>query len=122
MGAGVVIGNNVGINHYCYIAPRGNIEIGDNVIFGPRVNVFSENHNFSNAELPIKLQGVTKKTTVICEDVWIGANVSIMSGVTVGAGSIIAANSCVTKDVPPGVVFGGVPAQQIKTRKRLASV
>jgi len=97
VGNSIKIGNNVGINHYCFIGVRGDIEIGDNVIFGPRVNVFSENHNFDRTDIPIKEQGVTKDKTVIGSDVWIGANVSIMSGVKIGNGCVIASGAVVTK-------------------------
>ena len=117
VGNSLKIGNNVGINHYCFIGVRGDIEIGDNVIFGPRVNIFSENHIFDDLEVPIKNQGVIKDKTTIESDVWIGANVSIMSGVTVGNGCIIAAGSVVTKDVEAYSIVGGVPAKIIKSRK-----
>lgn len=117
VGSSLKIGDNVGINHYCFIGVRGDIEIGDNVIFGPRVNVFSENHNYDDITVPIKNQGVTKGKTVIGSDVWIGANVSIMSGVTIGDGCIIAAGAVVTKDIPAFSVIGGVPAKILKNRK-----
>jgi acetyltransferase-like isoleucine patch superfamily enzyme len=117
VGNSLKIGNNVGINHYCFIGVRGDIEIGDNVIFGPRVNVFSENHNYSEIDIPIKHQGVTKGKTIIGNDVWIGANVSIMSGVKIGDGCVIAAGAVVTKDAPPYSIVGGVPAKIIKNRK-----
>jgi acetyltransferase-like isoleucine patch superfamily enzyme len=111
------IGNNVGINHYCFIGVRGDIEIGDNVLFGPRVNIFSENHNFNDIEISIKNQGVTKGNTKIGNDVWIGANVSIMSGVTIGNGCVIAAGAVVTKNVPDYSIVAGVPARIIRNRK-----
>lgn len=117
VGNSLKIGNNVGINHYCFIGVRGDIEIGDNVIFGPRVNIFSENHNFDILNIPIKEQGVTKDKTIIGNDVWIGANVSIMSGVKIGNGCVIAAGAVVTKDIPDFSVIGGVPAKIIKNRK-----
>ncbi len=117
IGASLKIGNNVGINHYCFIGVRGDIEIGDNVIFGPRVNIFSENHNFDKVDIPIKHQGVTKDKTIIGNDVWIGGNVSIMSGVNIGDGCIIAAGAVVTKNIPPYSIIGGVPAKIIKNRK-----
>ena len=110
VGNSLKIGNNVGINHYCFIGVRGDIEIGDNVIFGPRVNVFSENHNYHDITIPIKNQGVTKGKTVIGSDVWIGANVSIMSGVTIGDGCIIAAGAVVTKDIACHRLAYGNPA------------
>ena len=117
VGNSLTIGNNVGINHYCFIGVRGDIEIGNNVIFGPRVNVFSENHVFDDLDVPIKNQGVKKDKTIIGSDVWIGANVSIMSGVTIGNGCVIAAGSIVTKDVEAYSIVGGVPAKLIKKRK-----
>ena len=117
VGSSLKIGNNVGINHYCFIGVRGDIEIGDNVIFGPRVNIFSENHIFDDLDIPIKNQGVKKDQTIIGSDIWIGANVSIMSGVIIGDGCVIAAGSVVTKDVEPYSIIGGVPAKLIKKRK-----
>ncbi|MBC2843848.1 acyltransferase [Winogradskyella flava] len=117
VGNSLKIGDNVGINHFCFIGVRGDIEIGNNVIFGPRVNVFSENHNYHDIAVPIKNQGVTKGKTVIGNDVWIGANVSIMSDVTIGDGCIIAAGAVVTKDIPAYSVIGGVPAKVLKNRK-----
>lgn len=117
VGSSLKIGNNVGINHYCFIGVRGDIEIGNDVIFGPRVNIFSENHNFDKLDIPIKHQGVTKDKTIIGNDVWIGANVSIMSGVKIGDGCVIAAGAVVTKDLPKHSIAGGVPAKIIKNRK-----
>jgi len=117
VGASLKIGNNVGINHYCFIGVRGDIEIGDNVIFGPRVNIFSENHIFDDLDVPIKNQGVKKDKTTIGSDVWIGANVSIMSGVMVGNSCVIAAGSVVTKDIEPFSIVGGIPAKIIRSRK-----
>lgn len=117
VGNSLKIGDNVGINHYCFIGVRGDIIIGNNVIFGPRVNIFSENHNYDDLDIPIKHQGVTKDKTEIGNDVWIGANVSIMSGVKIGDGCIIAAGAVVTKDLPEFSIVGGVPAKIIKNRK-----
>lgn len=116
VGNSIKIGNNVGINHYCFIGVRGDIEIGDNVIFGPRVNMFSENHIFKSLDIPIREQGVKKDKTIIGSDVWIGANVSIMSGVKIGNGCVIAAGAVVTQDIEPYSIVGGIPAKLIKKR------
>lgn len=116
VGNSIKIGNNVGINHYCFIGVRGDIEIGNNVIFGPRVNIFSENHIFERLDMPIREQGVKKDKTTIGSDVWIGANVSIMSGVTIGDGCVIAAGAVVTEDIESYSIVGGVPAKLIKKR------
>lgn len=116
LGESLTVGNNVGINHYCYIGVRGKITIGDNVIFGPRVSVFSENHNFDRLDIPIKDQGETRKDTLIGNDVWIGAGSIILSGVKIGDGAIIAAGSVVNKDVSSNTIVAGVPAKIIKKR------
>jgi len=116
LGESLTIGNNVGVSHYCFIGVRGSIKIGDNVIFGPRVSVFSENHNFDRLEIPIKDQGETRKDTLIGNDVWIGTGSIILSGVKIGDGAIIAAGSVVNKDVPSNTIAAGVPAKMIKKR------
>lgn len=118
IGESLEIGNNVGVNHYCYIAVRGSIKIGDNVIFGPRVSVFSENHNTTEIDIPIKDQGETRMDTTIGNDVWIGANSVILAGVTIGDGAIIAAGAVVREDVPSYAIAGGVPAKVLKYRNR----
>ncbi|NER18911.1 acyltransferase [Spongiivirga citrea] len=116
VGEGLTIGNNVGINHHCFIGVRGEIVIGDNVIFGPRVTVLSENHNFNLTDVPIKEQGETRYKTVIEDDVWIGANVIIMPGVTIKSGSIVGSGAVVTKDTQKDSVVVGVPAKIVKKR------
>ncbi len=62
---------------------------------------FSENHSFSNPEIPVNLQGVTRKGVKIERGLWIGTRAVILDGVTIGRNSIVAAGSIVTKDVPP---------------------
>lgn len=117
LGEGLVIGNNVGIAQNCFIQVRGKVIIEDNVIFGPNVSVFSENHIFDNPELPVNVQGVSRKGVKIESGVWIGTRAVILDGVTVGKNSIVAAGSIVNKDVPPYSIVGGVPAKLIKMRK-----
>jgi acetyltransferase-like isoleucine patch superfamily enzyme len=117
LGEGLTIGNNVGIAQNCFIQIRGEVIIGNNVIFGPNVSIFSENHVFDNVDLPVSKQGVTRKGVVIKEGVWIGARAVILDGVTVGKNSIIAAGSVVNKDILPYSIVGGVPAKLIKMRK-----
>jgi len=117
IGEGLRIGNNVGIAQNCFIQVRGFVEIGNNVIFGPNVSIFSENHNFENPDLPVNVQGETRKGVKIEDGVWIGTRAVILDGVTVGKNSIIAAGSIVTKDVPEYSIVGGVPAKVLKMRK-----
>ena len=112
----LIIGNDVAINHYCFIGVRGEVLIGNNVIFGPRVTVLSENHNFDDLDMPIKHQGETRFKTVIEDNVWIGANAIIMPGVTIKEGSVIGSGAVVTKDTDVNSVMVGIPAKMIKKR------
>ncbi|WP_373493152.1 DapH/DapD/GlmU-related protein [Aquiflexum sp.] len=115
-GVGLKVGNNSNIGPYSYIGCSGYIEIGNNVMMSPRVSIYSENHNFSNPEIPMNEQGVTRSFVKIGDDCWIAANSVILAGVTIGKGSVIAAGSIVTKDVPPYSIVGGNPAKILKSR------
>ncbi len=117
LGEGLIVGNNVGLAQNCFIQVRGRVLIGDNVIFGPGVSIFSENHRFDDPELPVSVQGETRKGVIVEDGVWVGARAVILDGVKVGKNSIIAAGSIVNKDVPPYTIVGGVPAKILKNRK-----
>lgn len=116
LGEGLEIGNNVGIAQNCFIQVRGFVKIGSDVIFGPNVSVFSENHNYSDLNIPIMHQGATRKGITIEDGVWIASGVKILDGVTIGKGSIIAAGAVVNKDIPAFSIAGGIPAKVIKSR------
>ena len=102
---------------YCTEAP---LIIGKKVIFGPRPTIITGDHRIdvigkyimdSNDKLPENDAAV-----VIEDDVWTGANVTILKGVTIGRGSVIAAGAVVTKSCPPYSIIGGVPAKVLKMR------
>jgi acetyltransferase-like isoleucine patch superfamily enzyme len=118
-GKGITIGNRTGIGARAFLAGQGGITIGDDVITGPNIKVFSENHNFSDLTQTIKQQGVTKQATVIGNNCWIGGDVTILAGVTIGDGCVIAAASVVTKSVPANSVVAGVPAKVVKSRDKV---
>ncbi|NOW95571.1 DapH/DapD/GlmU-related protein [Mucilaginibacter sp. SG564] len=120
-GKGIIVGNCSGINAGTYLGGQGGIEIGDNVIIGPGVKIFSENHNFADFNINIKDQGVTRNGVFIHDNCWIGAGVTILAGVTIGEGCVIAAGSIVTKTVAPHSVVAGVPAKILKKRGELLS-
>lgn len=117
LGEKLKIGDNVGIAANAFISMRGPIEIGDNTIFGPNVAIHAENHKFDNTDIPIRLQGATRKGVIIGKDCWIGSGVKILDGVKIGDGCIIAAGAVVNKDIPSYSIAGGVPAKVIKSRK-----
>ena len=116
MGEGLIIGNNSSIGPHGYIGCSGKIVIGNNVMLGPKCSLFAENHNFSDSGATIKSQGVNQKGIIIEDDCWIGSNVIILDGVTIGRGSVIGAGTLITKDVPAGSIVIDKRIQIIKTR------
>ncbi|MNQ92370.1 putative acetyltransferase [compost metagenome] len=116
LGVGITIGDNVGINARVYLGGQGGTEIGKDVIIGPSVKIFSENHKYNRTDLEIKDQGETRKGVKIGNDCWIGAGAIILDGVTIDEGCVVAAGSVVTKSFPAFVVIGGVPAKIIRKR------
>jgi galactoside O-acetyltransferase len=109
------IGNHVQINAGTTI--YGKVLIGNYVMIAPNCVLAGGNHIFSDTEIPIMFQNSVEKGIVIEDDVWIGANCSIVDGVTIGKGAIIGANSVVTKDVAPLSIVFGNPAKFVKWRK-----
>lgn len=116
LGDELIIGEDVGISPNSFISVRGKVKIGSKTIFGPGVKLFAENHNFTDLEVPIYLQGATKKGIEIGEDCWIGANAVILDGVHIGKKVIVAAGAVVNKDVPDYAIVGGIPAKILKMR------
>jgi len=115
-GDGIRIGDNSGLGVNCDV--RGPLDIGENVMMGPDVCIMTAVHNTERTDIPMCQQGhLPQKRVRIGNDVWIGARVIILPGVTVGSGSIIGAGAVVTKDVPEFAVVAGVPAKILKYRK-----
>ena len=117
------ISPNITVGDYSELGTRvliqANVEIGNYVIMGPDIKIYTRNHEFLDIEKPIAIQGKRYYKTKIGHDVWIGANVIILPGVTVGDHSIIAAGAIVTKNVPEWAIVGGNPAKFIKSRKNV---
>lgn len=97
---------------------QSNVHLGDYVIMGPDVKIYSRNHKFDTLEVPIANQGKEFHHTYVGNDVWIGANVVITAGCKIGNHCVIAAGAVVTKDVPDYAVVGGVPAKVLKYRNQ----
>ncbi len=117
IGEGIRIGKGTGISQFAFIGARGFIEIGDNVLVGPRVTIYSENHIFSDPDVLIADQGVARNGIRIGNDVWIGSGATILDGVTIHDGAVIAAGSIVRDDVPAYSIVAGVPAKVKKYRR-----
>ncbi|HEU5047988.1 MAG TPA: acyltransferase [Rickettsiales bacterium] len=115
----ISIGNESELGTRCVIAK--NVTIGDNVIMGPDVKIYSGNHVHDSLDVPIQKQGDVWHSVTIGNDVWIGANVIILPKRKIGNHAILAAGSVITKDVPDYAIVGGNPAQIIKFRKPQAA-
>jgi len=110
MSSNISIGSNVFINTNCRFATRSPITIGDFVSIGPNVNFETVNH-FLSHDKKIKTES---KPIVISNHVWIGSGVIVLPGVQIESGSIVAAGSVVTRDVPANTMVGGVPAKKLR--------
>jgi acetyltransferase-like isoleucine patch superfamily enzyme len=88
----------------------GGINIEDNVLIGPKVNLITENHPTD----PTQRKSLILQPIHIKNNAWIGAGATILPGVTIGENSIVAAGAVVNKDVPANTIVGGVPAKIIK--------
>ncbi len=104
------IGKNVFINFDCVFLDLGGITIDDGVLIAPKVSLLSEGHPI----FPEQRHSLVPKPIHIKKNAWIGANATILHGVTIGENSVVAAGSVVTKDVPDNVIVGGTPAKIIK--------
>lgn len=111
-GYNISIGNNFYANFDCIMLDGGCIEIGDNVLFGPRVGIYTSNHAIDAWE---RVHGACYgKVVKIGRNVWIGGGVHINQGVTIGDNTVIGSGSVVTKDIPSNVVAAGVPCKVIR--------
>jgi len=115
IGSHIYIGNNVGIGEFANIGGAGGLEIGDDCIVGQFFSCHPENHVFDDPSRPIRLQGTTRQGIRIGNNCWIGAKVTILDGVSIGDGCVIAAGAVVTRSMPANSVIGGVPARVLKT-------
>ena len=105
--------SGIGVNAKIY----GTCIIGDHVMMGEDCTIITRNHKFSSIDKPMMFQGFDdERPVIIGDDVWIGDRVTILPGVNIGNGSIIAAGAVVTHDVPEYSIVGGVPAKIIKKR------
>lgn len=125
-GNNIHVGNNVSINYRCILNDCNAIVIGSDVLIAPGVQINTALHPTA---LPGRLTPDWKpssreyrwrtfaKLVVIGDSCWIGTNATILGGVTIGDGAVVAAGAVVTKDVEPHTLVGGVPARVLKRLK-----
>ena len=111
-GYNIKFGANVYFNFNCVVLDVAPVSIGNNVLFGPGVHIYTASHPMSVAERRVGLE--FGKAIAIGDDVWVGGGAIICPGVSVGAGAVIGAGSVVTRDIPEGVVAAGNPCRVIR--------
>jgi acetyltransferase-like isoleucine patch superfamily enzyme len=114
----VFVGENSHINHHCCVwcGENSKITLGDNLLMGPGVKIFSTNHGMA-IDKPMTFQEYSEADVVIGNDCWIGANCVILKGVIIAEGCVVAAGSVVTKSIEePYSIVGGIPAKVISKR------
>jgi acetyltransferase-like isoleucine patch superfamily enzyme len=112
----VSIGDKTVLGQECTISAYQQISIGEQCILADRVMLIDFDHNVSEVERPVRVQGIYKRDVRVGSNVWIGYGAQILRGVTIGDNSIVGAGSVVTKDVPANAVVGGAPARLIRMR------
>lgn len=117
IGEGLRVGDRSSIGAGCFIGCSGYIVLGNDVMLGPGVRIFSENHIFDAIDRSIKSQGVNRGTVTIGDDCWIASGVTITANVTIGTGVVIGAGSVVTADIPDFSIAAGSPARVVRSRK-----
>lgn len=119
----VFIGEYTQINPFTVIYGGSGVFIGDNVMIAPHCMIAAGNHDYLQIDIPMLKAGSLSKGPIVIEDgVWIGANVTITDGVTIGHDSVVGANSVITKDIAPYDIVVGVPARVIANRRDLAVI
>jgi acetyltransferase-like isoleucine patch superfamily enzyme len=111
-GRKLLVGSNSFINHENYFDLTDSITIGDNVWIGMRCTFITSTHEIGNST---QRAGISKSSPIVIEDgCWIGANVTILPGVTIKSGAVIAAGAVVNKCCEKNCLYAGVPAKKIK--------
>ena len=105
-------GENCSVNTYAYL--QGPITLGNGVRIGPKASLIASNHGHADITRPIVAQPLIEKGITVGDDVWIGGNVTILPGISIGSNVVIAAGAVVVHDIPDNCIVGGVPARKIK--------
>lgn len=116
LGGHIQIGAHTAVGDFSNLYGQGGLTIGAHCQIASGVRLVPKISSYLDVTIPLYLQKARDAPIVIGDDVWIGANVVVLGGVTVGSGAVIAANSVVNRDVPTHAVVGGAPARLIRMR------
>lgn len=109
-------GSRCWVGPFCYLDGNGGLQVGDDVMIGPHACIYTANHRFDDRDRPIASQGLCFAPVIVGDDVWIGSQATILAGVEIGRGAVIAAGAVVTRNVEAYTVAAGVPARPIGKR------
>jgi maltose O-acetyltransferase len=114
-GASLRIGNRAQLGQNARIDQ--DVTLGDDVVMGPDVIIMTAAHAFDDPTVTVRLQGsLPRQPVIVGNDVWLGARVVILPGVSIGDGAVVGANAVVTKDIPPLAIAAGNPARVVRFR------
>jgi acetyltransferase-like isoleucine patch superfamily enzyme len=111
------IGHRTIFGHHCTLAARDSLVIGDDCLIAEMVSIRDHDHCFDRLDVPIREQGAVSAPINIGRNVWLGAKVTVVKGITIGDNAIIGANAVVTKDIPANAIAVGIPARVIRMRQ-----
>jgi acetyltransferase-like isoleucine patch superfamily enzyme len=116
-GGSIRVGRRSCVNHFCFVNGAGGVDLGDDVMLGTHTVILSSEHSYDDLTTPMGQQPSRARPVVIEDDVYLGAHVTVLAGVRIGTGAIVAAGAVVNRDVPPYAIVGGVPAKLIRSRR-----
>lgn len=109
------LGENFSMHYWGYLSAEGGISIGKNVAIGHHCSILTTEHGFTASDTPIKFQPISKAPVRIDDNVWLGANVTILGGVHLRSGTVVAAGAVVTRSFDEkNIILAGVPASILK--------
>lgn len=109
------VGDRTSIAGYCVLSAAVSVRIGKSVLFARNVYIADHRHGFGQPGVPILDQPLEDLRPIVVEDgAWLGQNVVILPGVTIGRGAVVGANSVIREDVPPRCVVAGAPARVVR--------
>jgi acetyltransferase-like isoleucine patch superfamily enzyme len=111
----VIAGANVFVGRNTYLGAWKPIWIGSDTLIGAYCYIISGNHRFAAPDLPVRMQGYEGEPITIGRNVWLGAHVIVLPGVTIGDHAVVGAGSVVTSSIPEAEIWAGVPARRIRS-------
>lgn len=114
-GPSIIVGDHVFLGRGCEFNIRVRLEIGEHGLIASGCKFVDHDHGIVQGEL-MRAQPGGEAPIILEEDVWLGANVTVLKGVRIGRGAVVAAGAVVTKSIGPNEIWGGVPARKIKDR------